>query len=32
MRREHFTYGDLVVDIGQHVEHLATIRHSGVWA
>jgi hypothetical protein len=29
-RREHLPSGDLVVDVGQHVEHLATVLHSGV--
>ena len=28
-RREHLTGGDLVVDVGQHVEHLALVRHNG---
>jgi hypothetical protein len=29
-RREHLSNGDLVVDVGQHVEHLAMVQHSGV--
>ena len=30
--QEHLTSGDLVVDIGQHVEHLAVVLHGGVQA
>jgi hypothetical protein len=30
--REHLTSGDLVVDVVQHVEHLAVAHHYGVWA
>jgi hypothetical protein len=29
-RKEHLTGGHLVVDIGQHVEHLAMVQHDGV--
>lgn len=31
-RQEHLTSGNLVVDVGPQVEHLAAVRHSGVWA
>ena len=30
--REHLADSDLVVDVGQHIEHLATVRHGGVLA
>jgi hypothetical protein len=30
-RLEHLASGDLVVDVGQHVEPLALVRRGGVW-
>ena len=30
--QEHLTSSDLVVDVGQHVEHLAVDQHGGVQA
>ena len=31
-QREHLTGGDLMVDVGQHVEHLVMVQHGGVQA